>query len=281
MNDARAVYAIESFHDTQAIDETEISPPLATPYVQYLIRSPHQRYETAVKILRPEGLPADQIKRVIYILPAAPQITHRWGDGLDTFLQLGLHNQYGVAAVTPYFADWPWMADHPTDPRIQQVRYLLEDVLPLVDGLFPDAARLLLGLSKSGTAAFQLLLRHPDLFEAIAVFDSPIMKMSPDQWEMPDFWVSDQHYRPYAIPLLLRERASELRQRARIGLFGYGVFGKNPPDWTIDHLTAGHKLMNDLGIPHIYNNSTWYAHHWASGWMEMAVAALDEMTATK
>jgi len=36
--------------------------------------------------------------------------------------------------------------------------------------------------------------------------------------------------------------------------------------------------MEQLGIPHLYDNSTYRAHRWDSGWLGQAFAALDEMS---
>ena len=196
-------------------------------------------------------------------------------------MQLDLHNTYGMIAVAPSFSDWPWYADHPENPGIRQETYFVEDVVPFVDSLYPEASqtRLLLGFSKSGNGAFQLLLRHPDLFHAAAVWDTPLMKASPDQFEMPDIYGAQENFDKYRIPTLLEKNAGWLRESTRLALFGYGFFGgPNPPEWTTDHVDQTHELMERLGIPHIYDNTTYREHRWDSGWMEEVVAALDEMS---
>lgn len=260
------------------LDHTVFSEPLAVHNDHYLVRSRFQRHDTVLRIARPDNPLPDSPPRIVFVLPTAPGVYHGSGDGLDSFLRADLHNRFNLVAVSPYYSDWPWYADHPFDPRQQQVKYFIDDIVPFVDGLFPNHQRLLLGFSKSGTGSFQFLLRSPELFDAIAIFDSPLMKMSPDQWEMPDLFGSQKNFDAYAIPTLLRERGHLLGPDARIALYGYGNFGKNPPDWTIDHISAAHELMDELGIPHIYSNDTYREHRWDSGWMESAVEALDQMS---
>lgn len=254
------------------------SGPLRLSYLQYTVRSNRQMVETIIRILEPDDLDRIENPRVLYLLPATPELSHRSGDGLDEVLANDLHNRYGFVAVAPTFSDWPWMTDLPDRPMFQQVLYFLEDVVGFVDGLYPDASRALIGYSKGGSAAVQLLLRHPELFRAAAAFDSPVMKERPDQWEMPYFWPNPEHFRDFAIPHLLRTRGHLLGATPRIALFGYGNFGLDAPDWTFDHQTAAHELLDELGIPHVYSNDTRREHRWDSGWLPEAVAALDQMT---
>lgn len=255
----------------------QISGPFHISFQQYNVRSTRQRFETIIRVLVPKAIERLERPRVVYALPSSPELSHRSGDVIETILAGGLHERYGMVVVAPTYAEWPWMTDLPDSPMFEQVLYLLEDILPLFDRQYPGAPRLLVGYSKGGCASLQLLLRYPELFHAAALFDSPIMKELPDQWEMPYYWDRPERYRDFAIPGLLRERGRELGDEPRIAVLGYGNFGKDAPDWTFDHLTAGHALMEQLRIPHIYDNSTSRAHRWDSGWLGQAFAALDEM----
>lgn len=256
----------------------QYSGPLRLSYLQYVVQSDRQMVETTIRVLEPDDLDSSAPHRILFVLPACPELSHRSGDGLDEVLKHDLHNRHGLIAVAPTFADWPWMTDLPDQAMFQQVLYFIEDVVGFVDQLYPEATRLLIGYSKGGSAALQLLLRYPEMFQAAAAFDSPVMKEQPDQWEMPYFWSSAEHFRDFAIPRLLRSRGAELGEKERIALFGYGNFGKNAPDWTFDHLSAAHELLTGLGIPHVYDNDTYRRHRWDSGWLPKAVATLDQMS---
>jgi hypothetical protein len=254
------------------------SAPLHLKYTQYVVHSDRQMCDTTIRILEPDDLASVQNPRILYVVPSGPELTHRSGNGLDEVLKHDLHNRYGLIAVNPTFADWPWMTELPDRQTFQQVLYFMEDIVGFVDQLYPGAPRLLLGQSKAGSASLQLLLRYPHIFRAAAAFDAPIMKEQPDQWEMPYYWPDPEHFRDFAIPHLLRTKGADLGEDPRIALFGYGNFGKNPPYWSYDHLSAGHELMNELGIPHMYENDTYREHRWDSGWLPGAVAALDTMS---
>jgi pimeloyl-ACP methyl ester carboxylesterase len=256
----------------------QIRGPVRMSYQQYVVDSTRQRFETVIRVLVPDDVERIERPRVVYALPSSPELSHRSGDVIETVLAEDLHNRHGMVVVAPTYAEWPWMTDLPDNPMFEQVLYFLEDVVPLFDRQYPGSRRLLVGYSKGGCASLQLLLRYPETFGACALFDSPIMKELPDQWEMPYYWGRPERYRDFAIPGLLRERGRELGDAPRIAVLGYANFGTDAPDWTFDHLAAGHELMDQLGIPHVYDNGTYRAHRWDSGWLAQAFAALDGMS---
>ncbi|MDT0158803.1 alpha/beta hydrolase-fold protein [Microbacterium sp. ARD32] len=254
------------------------SGPLRLNYLQYSVTSTRQQLETVIRVLEPDDLGGVERPRVVYLLPSTPELSHRSGDGLDEALRHDLHNRHGLVFVAPTYSDWPWMTDLPDQAMFQQLMYFVDEVVPFIDSRYPSLPRLLAGYSKGGSAALQILLRHPELFAAAAAFDSPVMKTRPDQWEMPYFWPNPEHFEDFAIPHLLRTRGTELGDAPRIGLFGYGNFGRDAPEWSHDHLSEAHELLNELGIPHVYDNSRYRAHRWDSGWLPEAVGALARIT---
>jgi hypothetical protein len=182
--------------------------------------------------------------------------------------------------VAPSFSDWPWYANHPTDPKIQQESYFLQAVVPLIDRLYPKASkkRLLVGFSKSGNGSYQLLLRHPELFTAAAIWDAPIMYDSPQKFEMPRIYGNQENFDKYCIPQLLRKQANLLSGKPpRLALFGYSLFGGPNPRYG-PHIEEAHALMDTLRIPHIYDDRSTREHRWDSGWLEPAVEALVTMS---
>jgi hypothetical protein len=233
-----------------------------------------------LRVLAPDQVGTIERPRVLLVLPAYPGRSVRDRDGLAEVARLDLHSRYGLVAVAPSFSNWPWYGDHPADPALRNETYLLQDVLPRVAERFPAASRtlLLLGFSKSGNGALSLLLRHPQRFLAAAIWDAPLMKTAPDQWEMLSIYGTPEHFQRYCVPRLLEERASLLRGRPpRLALLGHGYFGGPNPRYG-HHLEDAHALMERLGIPHLYDNATAREHRWDSGWVEGAVAALDSLS---
>jgi hypothetical protein len=60
-----------------------------------------------------------------------------------------------------------------------------------------------------------------------------------------------------------------LRQRKRLGLFGYDGFRED--------MQRAHGLLEELGIPHDFADGPRREHHWESGWVQEAISSLWEM----
>jgi hypothetical protein len=252
-----------------------------TNQITYIVSSHNEAHDLPLRVLLPDKLEEIDSPKVLYVLPDEPEIGFRWGDGLITVEHEDLHNKYGLIAVAPSFSDWPWYADNPKNPEIRQETYFIEEIVPFIDKLYPKASRvrLLVGMSKSGNGAFQMLLRHPDLFRGAAIFDSPIMYNSATQFEDIDIYGDNANFmKNYCIPQLLLQRPELFRGKPpRLALFGYCLFGGPNPKYG-PHLQEAHALMESLGIPHIYESSACRNHRYDSGWLEGAVAALDRMS---
>ena len=258
----------------------KVSGPFESHQVIYVISSSRQDHDLPLRVLLPAKLERTAPPGVLYVLPAEPEVQFRWGDGLSTVEKLDLHNKFGLIAVEPSFSDWPWYANHPTDPKLQQETYFVEEVVPFIDRTYPNASRkkLLVGFSKSGNGAYQLLLRHPEVFLAASIWDAPLMVTSPSQFEMARAYGDQANFDKYCIPRLLKERAGLLRgQPPRLALFGYSYFGGPHPQFG-PHVEEAHALMERLRIPHVYDDSVQREHRWDSGWLEPAVAALAAMS---
>lgn len=226
------------------------------------IESKHQATANYLRIARPRKA----ARATLLVLPVNADISGQWGDGFYEALRLDLANRYGFTVAAPSFSHLPWYADHPVNPRIAQEKYLLEDILPRLAGPI-----LLVGFSKSGNGALTLLLRHPERFAAAAAWDAPFLMNAPSKYGSGPIYGTAENFAGYYIPALLEKRAPELRdRRARIAISGYGGFQAE--------VTGAHERMAALDIPHEYDNSVRRVHHWASGWLEPAVATLDRLT---
>jgi len=224
------------------------------------IESRHQATPTFLRVARPKKRP---VKRTVLVLPVIAGTTAQWGDGFYEALALRWPERYGVQVAAPSFAHVPWYADHPVNPKIAQEKFLLEEIVPRLPGKI-----LLIGFSKSGNGALTLLLRNPDKFAAAAAWDSPLLLDAPGKYESGVVYGTPENFAAYAIPALFERRASEFRT-PRISITGYASFQKDTD--------GAHEKLVALGIPHHYANATRRAHHWASGWMEESMAALDGM----
>lgn len=235
------------------------------------IDSRRQAGPTQVRILQPDRIDPNRRYRVVYVLPVEAGDGNRYGDGLEEIRRKGLHNEHDVICVAPTFHHLPWYADHPTDPRIAQEKYFLEDVLPLVEKELPvkkeRAGRLLLGFSKSGFGAFTLLLRNPQTFERAVAWDAPLAMTDRNRFGAAPIYGSDENFARYQIfPLLDRNAESLSEAPARLALAGWSNFHD-------DHL-ATHAALERLKIPHAYRDEKSSPHDWHSGWVEWSMGWL-------
>src|SRR5262245_3682456 len=167
----------------------------------HTVECKHQDKPTTIRVLLPAGLEKDRRYPVLYVLPVEAGDGTRYGDGLLEVKKLGLHDRHGLVCVQPTFARLPWYADHPTDKGIRQESYLLEVVVPFVEGKYPVLAkpegRLLLGFSKSGWGAFSLLLRHPDVFGRAVAWDAPLDMDKAGKFGSGDIFGDDENFQKY------------------------------------------------------------------------------------
>jgi esterase/lipase superfamily enzyme len=236
------------------------------------IRSQFQTGTTRVRVLTPERLDAGSCYKSIYVLPVEAGSGTHWGDGLLEIKKHDLHNQHQVIFVAPEFSHLPWYADHPTDRAIRQESYLLQDVVPMIEGSYPIEAgrsgRLLLGFSKSGWGAWSLLLRHPELFARAAAWDAPLDMDHPGPYGSGAIFGTPENFKRYQVRELLRQKAASLGDKKRLILTGYDSFGE-------DHRRI-HALLDELRIPHEFRDGPQRKHDWHSGWVPEAVQLLTQ-----
>lgn len=244
-------------------------PACAQQAETHKLQSKRQRTATEVRVLAPQFKP-DRKYRVLYVLPVEPGSGTRWGDPVAEFAKREIAKQQQVICVFPTFAEMPWYADHPTDEKLQQETYFLEDVIGLIESKYPvqkdRAGRLLIGFSKSGWGAFSLLLRYPDRFDRAAAFDAPLMMDWPSKYGSQPVFGTEENFRRYQVSKLVESRTEELRGRPRLAVIGAGNF-------QAEHVTF-HQRLEALKIPHQYADGPPRKHHWKSGWIDETVEFL-------
>lgn len=234
------------------------------------VESSLQSGPTLIRVLLPEPLDAAKRYPVIYVLPAEANLEDRYGNGLREIVAGGLQKKHAAIFVEPTFAKLPWYADHPTDPALRQESYFIEQVVPFVDRNYSTVAeksgRRLLGFSKSGWGAWSVLLRRPDLFGRAAAWDSPLAMEAPGKYGSGPIFGDAANFKRYYLADRLRQRAADLSNETRLILLGYDNFH--------DEIVKTHRLLDELKIPHVYDNQTKRPHHWNSGWVPQAVELL-------
>ena len=234
------------------------------------VGSEYQAGDTKIRVLLPERMEEGRRYPVLYVLPVEAGDGDRWGNGLREVKRHGLADRFGLICAAPTFSQLPWYADHPTDPEVRQESHLLKVVVPFVDKHYATQSevdgRLLLGFSKSGWGSFSLLLRHPDVFGKAVAWDAPLMMERPGRYGSGPIFGSDENFAQYEISGLLRRHGAAFRDACRLFHFGYGNFR--------DHHEAAHRLMEELGVRHVYRDGPKREHSWHSGWVPEAVEML-------
>lgn len=236
------------------------------------VGSQYQTGTTVIRVLLPDGTIQGKRYRVVYVLPVESGDETRWGDGLAEVMRNDLHNRHQVIFVAPTFSHLPWYADHPTELEIRQETYFTNVVVPFVEQTYPVSKkpedRLLLGFSKSGWGAWNLLLRHPQTFGRAAAWDAPLMMDRIGKYGTTKILGTQENFESYCLVDLLREKAEHLGHEKRLVLTGYGNFRK--------HHREMHSLLDGLKISHEYRDGPEQKHDWHSGWMPETVRLLIE-----
>ncbi len=131
----------------------------------------------AVRVLVPEHPSTDYAHSFLYALPVENGLTGQsLGDGLNELASLDVEDQYNATIIEPIFPMYSWYADNPTDATIDYETFVSSILPQWVDSHFSttgDEQNLLIGFSKSGYGAVDLLLKHPTVFSAAAAYDFP------------------------------------------------------------------------------------------------------------
>lgn len=234
------------------------------------VQSEYQKGKTLIRVLTPEKLEDDRRYPVVYVLPVEAGTETRYGDGLLEIAKHDLHNKFNLIVVSPTFSHLPWYADHPIDQELQQESYFVHDVLPFVEAHYPvqesAEGRFLLGFSKSGWGAWNLLIRHSQLFGRAVAWDAPMMMERIGKYGNGPIFGDQKNFETYCISTLLQEEGKSLDETKRLILVGYGNFRQ--------HHKSVHALLKELEIPHEYRDGPKRSHDWHSGWVEEAMTLL-------
>jgi hypothetical protein len=245
--------------------------------LRFELVSPHEAEPNVIRVIVPEKLNPrklgeDDGYRFLYVLPVESKQRSKFGDPAAAVKELDLANKHDLIVIVPSFNFVPWYVDHPADPLKQQEKYVLESLVPAVESRFVmhHPRRLLLGFSKSGWGAISLLMSKPEVFDAAAVFDAPLMMGWPTKYGSEPQFATEANFRRYELAPRVRKNADWLGQRPRLALIGYGNFH--------DEMVGFHDLLEELNIPHEYELGEKREHVWSSGWISPCVEALLKMT---
>ena len=184
-------------------------------------------------------------------------------------------NQYNLTIIEPSFAIESWYANNPNDPNLQYETFMTSELVPWVKANLATSGseqNWLIGFSKSGIGGQDLLLKHPDLFTLAASWDFPADMSSYDQFggSSGSSYGTDANFQAnYRLtPAFIAAHKAPFVGSNRIWIGGYSAFQTDMTDYD--------SLLTSAGIAHSTEAPTLMAHRWDSGWVPLALAALEQ-----
>jgi fibronectin type 3 domain-containing protein/predicted transcriptional regulator len=242
----------------------------------YNVVSSDNGYGTQVlRVLNPTNPAPGVAHNFLYLLPVEPGLGTQYGDGIDTLRSLNAQNQYNLTIVEPTFQFDSWYADNPTDPNIQYETFMTQDLVPWVRQNLSTTGHeqnWLIGFSKSGIGGEDLILKHPDVYSLVASWDFPADMGTYDQFgssSANDYGTDANFQANYRLTqAFVDAHKTPFLTKNRIWIGGYSVFGTDMSDYDA--------LLTSEGILHSTETPTVMTHRWDSGWVQIALVALEQ-----
>jgi hypothetical protein len=230
-----------------------------------------------LRVLAPTHPAAGVPHNFLYVLPVDSELGTTYGDGLDTLRSLDAQDQYNLTIIEPSFAFAPWYADNALEPNVHYETFMTKDLVPWVTQNLATTAQeknWLIGFSRSGLGAADLLLRHPDLFSVGASWDFPADMSAYNQYAASSGYGTDANFQAnYRLTTsFVNAYKTPFLTTNRIWIGGYNAFQTDMSDYDT--------LLTSVGIQHATETPQLMSHRWDSGWMPMAVSALSQDSAT-
>jgi hypothetical protein len=226
-----------------------------------------------LRVLRPTHPAAGVAHNFLYVLPVEAGLGTTYGDGLETMAALDAQDQYNLTIIEPTFAIDPWYANNPNDANLQYETFMTTDLEPWVKANLATTGseqNWLIGFSKSGLGAQDLILKHPDLFQLAASWDFPADMSSYDELgsdPAADYGTDANFQANYRLTAAFVDaHKAPFLTNNRIWIGGYNLFEGDVADYDA--------LLTSEGIAHTNGPSQLIAHSWDSGWVPAALAAL-------
>ena len=242
----------------------------------YPVKSIYQgSQQQIIRVLEPTNPPPGKPRRLLYVLPidaGVDTLSSSLSDGLEELRLLNVPNLFNMTLIAPSFGYEPWYGDNIPDAK-QMESFIVDDLVPFGDTFAKSTIpqRYLIGFSKSGNGALDLILRHPGVFNGAAIWDSPTQVANISSYPGLVINIGTQaNFNSYIIPTLVKSNAGAFQQQTRLWISGDQALYQNDMIKLHNELTAA-------SIPHTWVKGGARAHSWKSGWLDGAVTGLDAM----
>ena len=226
-----------------------------------------------LRVLKPTNPARSAAHNFLIALPVEPGEGTTYGDAISTLESLNAQNRYNLTIIEPSFAVDPWYGDSATNPGEQMETFMTDQLVPWIKSNLASTGTeqvWLLGFSKSGIGAQDLLLKHPDVFTLAASWDFPATMGTYNQFvsdPQAAYGTNANYLANYDLTQnFLDTHAAPFRTQKRIWIGGYHYF-----DWDVTQYAS---RLTSAGIRYDAEKPTQMAHRWDSGWVPGALAAL-------
>jgi Putative esterase len=226
-----------------------------------------------LRVLTPAHPASGVSHNFLIVLPVEAGLGRTYGDGLATLQALDAQDQYNLTIIEPTFAIDPWYANNPDNPGVQYETFVVQELVPWIKQHLATTGHeqvWLIGFSKSGLGAQDLILKYPRVFTLAASWDSPFDMSSYDQFgsdSAANYGTGANFQANYRLTkaFVNAHRAPFLTSN-RIWIGGYGLYETDDYDYDA--------LLNSEGIAHSTETPQYMPHRWDSGWVPIAMDAL-------
>ena len=232
------------------------------------IKSDYQEDSTTIRMVRTE-ITDDSILNLVlnlvFVLPVEESKKYyRYGIGIDECKKL-IDSSFiadNVVFIQPDYVRIPWYGNHVSNKEIWQLDYTIE-VIKNAKTKYSNSDKnvrvFLVGFSKSGWGAMNILMSHSYLIDGVLIWDAPLSARRIDKWGMQQIF-GDQDYfnRNY---YLLRENGinTEELKNKKIVIGGYANFE--------DSSTEFLDLLDKNEIQYFHDSTLNYPHKWDKNWV--------------
>jgi hypothetical protein len=225
----------------------------------------------AVRVLQPTAPNPGLAHNFLYMLTTEAYPSATYGDPMgDVAVPLALANKYNLTIIAANLSGANWYGNSITDTGDQRVTYLVGDVTQWVKSTFGSGGEknLLIGFSRSGMGAQDLLLRFPNIFAKAASWDFPAQGMVNYNDYGADIFGNQANFAAnYQLSTAnVTALSGPLTGSNRIWIGGYNAFQAD--------VTNYDALLTSLGVPHTLGAMANITHEWQSGWVEPAVGSM-------
>jgi hypothetical protein len=227
-----------------------------------------------LRVLQPTHPAAGLAHNFLFVLPVEAGTGSNYGDGMATLAALDAQDKYNLTIIEPSFSIVPWYANNPLDPGMSYEAFMTRELVPWAEqtlGTTGHEQNWLIGFSKSGMGAQDLLFKHPHVFTLAASWDFPADMYNYAQYGGAANYGTDANFlNNYRLtPAFLAAHKRPFLNNDRIWIGGWHAFRQDDTDYNV--------LLTAEGIRHnTQAPETNIPHRWDSGWVPLALAALHQ-----